>query len=209
MSLFYQVTEIESADFQAAIEIYEEAFPECERVATVAVAERLKTQSDRLFVRKEADRIVFMAILGKPILEEFVLLGYMATHPDFRNRGFGKTFVMDTLERVRHHGQYLLLEVENPDLGVDGEIRQRRVNFYRRLGAKQLKSVRYILPPLSGAESTEMILMLAPPYPGNCLEGDRVKQIITHLYVNFYDRPLNDPGLSESLKDIGEWVEFV
>lgn len=209
MSLFYQVTDVESAEFFAALEIYDEAFPECERTPAPYLTERIKLQLDRLFVSQEDERIVFMAILGQPILDEFVLVGYMATHSHFRNRGLGSVFIKQTLERVAKNSQYLLFEVEDPEIGFDREIRRRRVNFYRRLGAKQMKDVRYILPPLSGAESTQMRLMLAPEYPENRIAGERVKQLITHLYVNFYERPVDDPVLRSSLKEIGEWVELV
>ncbi|MGB3557444.1 MAG: GNAT family N-acetyltransferase [Geitlerinemataceae cyanobacterium] len=209
MSLFYRVKEIESSDFQAAIEIYEKAFPDRERVTISSLVDRIRSNTYQVFVKKEDNRVIFMAVLCKPILEEFVLLGYLATHPDFRNRGLGTLFVNDTLEKLRSRSQYLLLEVEDPHIGFDTELKQRRVNFYRRLGAKQLKNVRYILPPLSGGESTEMILMLAPQYPANRILGERVKQLITQLYLTFYDRQIDDPLLRSIWQTIGESVELI
>ncbi|MGB3238354.1 MAG: GNAT family N-acetyltransferase [Geitlerinemataceae cyanobacterium] len=209
MSLFYRVKEIESSDFQAAIEIYEKAFPDRERVTISSLVDRIRSNTYQVFVKKEDNRVIFMAVLCKPILEEFVLLGYLATHPDFRNRGLGTLFVNDTLEKLRSRSQYLLLEVEDPQIGFDTELKQRRVNFYRRLGAKQLKNVRYILPPLSGGESTEMILMLAPQYPANRILGERVKQLITQLYLTFYDRQIDDPLLRSIWQTIGESVELI
>jgi hypothetical protein len=72
-----------------------------------------------------------------------------------------------------------------------------------------MKNVRYILPPLSGSESTEMILMLAPEYPKNRIAGEQVKQLMTQLYVKFYDRRLDDPLLRSSWQTIGEFVELI
>lgn len=209
MSIFYQVTETESSDFKAAIAIYEEAFPEKERASTSFLAEKIRTKSYQLFVKLENNQIVFVAILCEPILEKFVLLGYLATHAHFRNRGLGTSFMKETLTRLAHQSQYLLLEVEDPTFGSDRELRKRRVNFYHRLGAKQMKDVRYILPPLRGGESTEMILMLASEYPENRIAGESVKELITQIYVRFYDRPQDDPLLQSILQTIGEFVELI
>jgi ribosomal protein S18 acetylase RimI-like enzyme len=119
MSLFYKLKDVESSDFQAAIEIYEEAFPDRERVANSLVAERIKNHTDQLFVSQAENRIVFMAILCEPILEDFVLLGYIATHPGFHNRGIGSDFFVYVLEFLKKESKYLLLEVEDPKSGLD------------------------------------------------------------------------------------------
>jgi hypothetical protein len=52
MSLFYQVKEIQSSDFQAAIDIYEEAFPDKERVSRSFLIHQLSNNTDLLFVKK-------------------------------------------------------------------------------------------------------------------------------------------------------------
>jgi ribosomal protein S18 acetylase RimI-like enzyme len=208
MSLFYKLKEVESSEFKAAIEIYEEAFPDRERATPSFLIDKISNDTYQLFVQKEEGKIVFMAILCEPIAE-FALLGYLATHPECRNRGIGANFVNYALELLRGRSQYLLLEVEDPNLGFDRELKQRRIDFYRRLGAKQMKNVRYILPPLSGGESTDMILMLAPEYPGNRIAGEQVKQLITQLYIKFYERRLDDPLLRSSLQTIGEFVELI
>jgi ribosomal protein S18 acetylase RimI-like enzyme len=206
---FYELRDIDCPDFQAAIEIYEAAFPPSELIAIDVFSKRVDRGDYQLWVCQQDNRVAFMAILCQPIVDRFVLLGYIATHPDYRNKGIGSDFFETILPKLQQQSQSLLLEVENPNDGDDRALRQRRVNFYRRLGAKTLKNVRYILPALSGGEPTEMILMVAPAREGDRISGEEVRQLITELYTIFYDCQPDDPLLQQSLHGIGEWVECV
>ncbi|HIK32929.1 MAG TPA: hypothetical protein IGS31_16500 [Oscillatoriales cyanobacterium M4454_W2019_049] len=206
---FDRVTDIDRPDFRAAIAIYEEAFPANERVSIATFEKKVTDGTYQLFVGNRDDRVIFMAILCEPILEEFVLLGYLATHAEFRSQGIGAQFFSYALSLLQPRAQYLLLEVEDPQIGVDRDLRQRRVNFYRRLGAKQLKNVRYILPLSNRGEPMEMILMLAPEYPGNRITGERFKQLITELYTKIYQRRSSDPLLRSIWQNMGAFVELV
>jgi ribosomal protein S18 acetylase RimI-like enzyme len=209
MTEFYQIRDIDCSDFQAAIEIYEAAFPPSELIPVDVFSRRVDRGIYQLWVCQQDNRVAFMAILCKPIADRFVLLGYIATHPDYQSRGIGSDFFSTVLPQLQQQSQSLLLEVENPNDGDDRALRQRRVNFYRRLGAKTLNNVRYILPALSGGEPTEMILMVAPAGESDRISGEEVRKLITELYVIFYDRSPDDPLLHLSLQSIGEWVEFI
>jgi hypothetical protein len=101
------------------------------------------------------------------------------------------------------------LDVENPRYGNNKEQRERRVNFYKRLGAKEMKDVRYILPPLSGNIPTEMILMVLPEYGGGKMDGSLVKKLIVQMYKELYDRNENDDILNLFVNDIKNPVELV
>ncbi len=206
---FYTIREIDCPDFQAAIEIYQAAFPPSELIPIDVFARRVDRGTYQLWVCQQDNRIAFMAILCEPIADRFVLLGYIATHPDYRSQGIGSDFFSEILPKLQQRSQSLLLEVENPNDGDDLPLRQRRVNFYRRLGARELQNVRYILPALSGGEPTEMILMVAPAEEGDRILGEEVRRLIIELYVRFYDRSPDDPLLQLSLEGIGEWVELV
>ena len=152
-----------------ALAIYEAAFPLSEQIPRPKVEERIDQGIYRLWVGQRGEKVVFMAILYPLQDSDLVLLGYIATHPEARNQGIGSQFFNQVLETMREGDRYLLLEVEVPDEAEP--MTQRRCEFYRRLGAKFLEDVRYILPPLSGGEPTEMCLAIAPAYKTQTLGG--------------------------------------
>lgn len=142
-----------------ALAIYEAAFPLSEQIPRPKVEERIDQGIYRLWVGQRGEKVVFMAILYPLQDSDLVLLGYIATHPEARNQGIGSQFFNQVLETMREGDRYLLLEVEVPDEAEP--MTQRRCEFYRRLGAKFLEDVRYILPPLSG-ESQQRCVWRSP-----------------------------------------------
>ncbi len=93
-------------------------------------------------------------------------LFYLAVSPEMRGRGTGARFYHELIERaLAEHPELELVvfEVERPDMLQGEEARQaeRRIAFYRRLGAKLVSNVSYTQdvgwqPPL------RMYLMVHP-----------------------------------------------
>jgi hypothetical protein len=100
------------------------------------------------------------------------------------------------------------LEVDDPEDGEDREIRKRRVQFYQRNGAKPLKDVRYILPPLQGSIPTQMIIMLISPNKQDTLKGGTVKELFKQIYEELYCRDENDPLLNSFVNSVPDKVEI-
>ena len=93
--------------------------------------------------------------------------------------------------------------------GEDRALRARRVNFYRRIGARVMKGVRFVAPPLSSGPPAELILMVAPAYKSGVLSGDLVVQLMTHLYVQGYRRTLEELQQQAFIHDVSDWVELI
>jgi hypothetical protein len=110
---------------------------------------------------------------------------------------------------LRVKDKYLILEVENPKYGDNKKQREKRVEFYKRHGAEEMKDVRYILPPLSGNTPTEMILMVLPEYGNGKIPGTLVKKIIIQIYKDLYNRNEDDPLLSLFIPKIPSVVELI
>jgi len=155
-----------------------------------------------MFIGYLQDKVVSMAFLLSLKNTQFVLLAYIAIDKKFQGRGIGSSFMKNLLDVIRNDsmGQYLLMEVENPRYGDNREEKERRVQFYKRLGTKEMKGLKYVFPPLPGEKTIEMILMVMPDYNNGKMEGDLVKQLITQIYVDVYGRSKND-NLLKSLID--------
>lgn len=103
---------------------------------------------------------------------EFIFLNYIAVRRSARNQGLGKQ-LLDSIIRhsekiIFNNGRYpsaLIWEVEDPaDALEDKEkiLRKRRLEFYKRAGARLFKHA-YIQPPIDGIHEVPMRLMYYPP----------------------------------------------
>ena len=206
---FVEIKDVSSREFKEAIKIYIDSFPPNERQPIDVVERRVKNNLYQMFVGMVDDVVVFMAFLYPLRGTPFILFDYMATREDYRNKGIGTKFVNMLIDRMRKDNKYLILEVEDPCYGDNKEQRKRRVNFYKRLGAKQMKDVKYVLPPLSGETPTQMILMILPKYNEGKISGQLVKEIITRIYEEVYSRGKNDPLLKSFIDTVGDVVDLV
>ena len=201
MIKYSQIKEINSIDFDQAIEIYNNAFPENERLPLSKLKEKIQNNQFQLWVTHEESKVIFIAILCPLVNTNFTLLGYMATAKNFRGKGIAKEFLLWWKNNRQSNNEYLLLEVENPNIGDEKEIKEKRVKFYQKLGANIINNVRYFLPELNNEKAPEMILMIYPCYHQNFIEGKLIKQLITSSYEQFYDQ-YNHPNLNLMMDNI-------
>lgn len=154
------------------------------------------------------DKVVCIALLYPLENTDFILLDYLATDLAYRSQGIGSQ-CMQYLEQILAASQKtLIIEVENPDSEEEREQKQRRFQFYRRAGAKLLKNVRYVLPPLAMEGTAEMKLML---FPGNWdyLEGILLKRLVQQIYREVYNRDETDAILNSFIHQIGDRIELI
>jgi len=206
MLKFSEIKDINHKDFEEAIRIYEDSFPLNERQSIDTIKKRIEGNLYQMFIGRSKDKVVFMALLYPLKNTDFILLDYMVTDKNFRNKGMGTEFIKNILGKITP--KYLILEVENPRSGNNKEQREKRADFYKRLGAKEMKDVRYILPPLSDNIPTEMILMVLPEYGGGKMDSSLVKKLIVQMYKELYDRNENDDLLNSFVSDIKNPVEL-
>ncbi len=207
MIRFNEIKDINHKDFEEAMTIYEASFPTNERQSKDTIKKRIKNNLYQMFIGRSKDKVVFMALLYPLKNTNFVLLDYMVTDENFRSTGIGTNFIKNILKKIKPN--YLIFEVENPKHGNNKEQRQRRVKFYKRVGAKEMKDVRYILPPLSGNIPTEMILMVLPSYDEGKIDGQLVKKLVTQIYKELYNRDDEDDLLNSFINKIENSIELI
>ncbi|MCX6776842.1 MAG: GNAT family N-acetyltransferase [Candidatus Micrarchaeota archaeon] len=208
---FVEIKDVNHSDFKEAMRIYSESFPPNERHPVDTIKQRLKDERSQLYVGKLGHKAVFMSLLYPLKNTNFILFDYMATDRHYQNQGVGAEFVKTLIKSLGKNkpNKYLILEVENPNYGDNKEQRRRRLNFYKKLGAKEMKGVRYILPALSGEDSpTEMIILILPNYNNGKIDGGSVKKLIYQIYKELYNRDKNDGLLNLFINDIKDTVEL-
>jgi len=176
-----KIASVADPAFAKALALYESSFIPDERIDSDFVRARLEEGS-----RFEVVEVLFEgAFIGFAMLDAIEvrpgwLLGeilYFAIDQDLRGRGHGEEVYGLILRRFREasaeHGLKfagLLYEVERPELALDendGKLRQRRLDFYKRLGGRPLEGIDYVQPSLGeGKEEVHMHLVFhsMPPH---------------------------------------------
>ena len=155
------------------------------------------------------DKVVCIALLYPLENTDFILLDYLATDRAYRSQGIGSQCMQYLGQLLAASKKTLIIEVENPDTGEDRENKQRRFQFYRRAGAKVLKNVPYVLPPLATEGTAEMKLMLFPGSPAGYLEGNLLKRVVQQIYREVYNRDETDAILNSFIHQIGDRIELI
>ena len=206
---FRQLANADDADFAEAIAIYSAEFPQNERHPVELIRERVQKGSCNLHVGYVDSEVVFFALLWPLANTDFVLLDYMATKEDHQNRGIGSSFMKAMRETLVRDNKRFIIEVEDLNDGANKTQRQRRLEFYKRAGAKEMKNVDYILPGLDGTEPTKMKLLVFPAQPHESVTGPLVKNLLVQIYRELYGRDRDDALLGSFINSIGDRVELV
>lgn len=185
MSLtFFQITNTTSNEFHKAMDIYLHCFPINERQPEQTIIERIHQGRSQMYAGRIGNEIVFMALLWPLRGTEFTLLDYLATSDGHR----GKSIASEFLKELCKQQGYFLIEVEDPAYADNTVQRQRRIDFYLKNGARLLKDVQFILPPVQGNTPTEMLLMVFPEYKTNTISKELVQALIIQVYKEVYNK---------------------
>ncbi len=206
---FHEVSDTSSEEFKEAMGIYLASFPENERRPVASIEREMEMGISRLIIGRIEDRVVLMALLHPIKGTSFVLGDYMAIDEEYRSLGIGAAFlnnIFNILDDIEFN--YFLGEIENPYLEED-DSKVRRVEFFKRMGMRELKDVRYILPPLQGTLPTEMILMVLCKTEADCLNGEEVRDILRRIFRNIYARGEDDEILALILEGMPDMIKLV
>jgi ribosomal protein S18 acetylase RimI-like enzyme len=139
------------------LELYELSFAPPERLLIADMLQLVIDQAPAARASAPRDEWLLAALEGGEfaglvhyeVFREMALaaLWGLATQPEIRGRGLGAEIYRLLWERLRAEGcARLILEVERPDV-VEGDaarqLAERRIGFYRRLGAQLLTGVEY------------------------------------------------------------------
>ena len=135
------------------LDLYETAFPPNERVLVSFLLQVLKdkalgrAQKYHLWAALEPHTtLVGMAMVELFPESQAALLWCLAVTPNERSRGWGGKLYQEILRQVNSTNTAMLFEVELPEEAhsdQERQLAQRRIEFYRRQGARVLRGVHY------------------------------------------------------------------
>ena len=120
-----------SKKFKLIKDLYEEDFPEEERLDSKLLAKKIKCKKYNLFLIKRKKELMGYIIVYHD--DKFALFDYFAIVKKYRDLGYG-THVVKSLT---FEFDYMLFEVEKDD-NIEGSTKHRRQNFYKRLGCAKV-----------------------------------------------------------------------
>ena len=185
--------EIDPSDpfFLEAMHLYIASFPPVERKPEDAIISLLKGGHYQLYVAVDNGSLVGLSALY--LFEDLRMasLDYLAVAPFKQGLGLGTLLFNHALRQAARqipHFLGLVMEVQREDLALEPKeqrIREARLRFYRRLGAKVITRS-YFLPPQSGTKPEEMYLLILPAVHPILLDKDQMLNIIWALHFRVY-----------------------
>ncbi|MEK4877350.1 MULTISPECIES: GNAT family N-acetyltransferase [Paenibacillus] len=160
--------------FDEIFAIMEASFPTSEIRTFEGQQELLEVPDYRLIteMNSEGEIVAFMACWEFP---GFRFVEHIAVDPGIRGGGIGKKLMT---EYISLSNKPVLLEVERPL----GEMEQRRIGFYERLGF-HLNPYDYVQPPLREGNEDLPLLIMTYPNPVDEEEFQLYREI---LYSEVY-----------------------
>jgi GNAT superfamily N-acetyltransferase len=184
-------------DEAALAAIYEEAIPASERKPLAVL---LSDPAARITVaRMDGDMVGFAIVrLG----ERADLLEYMAVRAGLRGAGIGARLYRAARSDRPREGP-LLIEVDSArEASPDRTIRERRIDFYRRLGGRRIVGLAYVLPLPSPSGPPAMDLMV-DGWPGATVGRATLQAWLQELYGGVYGQPTDDARILAMLAPLG------
>jgi GNAT superfamily N-acetyltransferase len=190
-----QIRDTRSEVYREVMDVYINSFPSNERQSLDTIEQRVIKGKTTLFVLFEEKIVVGFAMLLNLAKSQFVLLDYFAIKSEFRSKGWGSRLLSNISNYAHSNGKTVVLEIEHPAFGDNKDDRHSRLKFYLQNRCYILENVRYILPSLDGSEKTEMLLMVMSPDCSRIYTNGEIRELITMLYSEVYDKDMSDTDL--------------
>ena len=140
--------------FMEAWRLYENSFPLEERRLIDSQVKLFKNLNYHFDIIIKEEKLIGFLLWWE--FDNLRYIEYFATVERLRNKGFGKRIIEKFIKRSQ---KPILLEVELPK----SAIKQRRINFYERLGF-QLNTHFYEIPPIQEGFSALELRIMSFPY---------------------------------------------
>jgi len=203
-----QVRQLDPLHAEQCRAIYLDSFPSYERVDFATMLHSLAHGKRWLFIAQDGENVVGFAVIVPHVAREIHLLEYLAVARAVRGQGIGGQlleFVMDTLRAART-ARGLVLEVEDDTEGNAAErvLRQRRMAFYERYGARVIEDTTHYRVPMTDRPGTLRLklLWLSLVADADVPRGARLRECVAGILTQSYGLSADDALVQAILSDI-------
>jgi hypothetical protein len=124
----------------------------------------------------------------------------MAVRGDQRGSGLGARLYVAARDGAEAAHRPLLIEVDSErEASPDRDLRLRRKQFYRRLGARQLQGLAFDLP-LETGHAPPALDLLIDRWSGDAIAKADLATWLNEVYTGVYGQADDDPRLAAMLR---------
>lgn len=134
------------------------------------------------------------------------LLEYIATSPEQRGKGIGGTLLDFISKNLAEYT--IVLEVKSPFETLE-DIDFRRLDFYKRHGAKHIENFQYILPLDTGLPPHKMVLLIINAPLADTITTKNLRAMVYDIYQGAYQKPPEDERLRIMFKGLPETLPLM
>ncbi len=156
----------------------------------------------RFVVARLDEAIIGFAVSWVPEGGDFWLFEYAAVSPEARGNKIGSHLLLASRELIGIE-RTALIEV---DANTGSDEQAKRLEFYKRLGCRQLAGLEYLLP-LDAFGQPPPMLMLAMIHPDvTSVPVMVVEEWLRRIYSEAYGKGLDDPRLARMIDPLPDDV---
>ena len=201
----------DKARFDAFYAIYRVSFPLSEQKSYEELVLMGSLASYTIFTAQNDEEILGFCIMFHDSEVDFYLLEYMAIDAQKRSLGLGsKLFLASIDSLVQQHGlKPLVIEIDSPEKpSPEQPIREKREQFYRKLGCKKINPFDYILPLKSDEAPPPMELLVYHPSLTH-ISKEQLRCWLEALYANVYGCDKDDVRIAIMLKNTPPILDLI
>ena len=195
------VSALDGDDRARFVRIYESSFPEGDRDPTMDLLDAIAAGERRCTVAVVDGRLAGLAIFYQLAGLEVEYLDYLAVDPARRSQGIGSRLLDRVVAELQPSRLGLFFEVEPlaGSAGAERALRQRRIDFYLRHGARLVDCAPGFRAPARGGPLPYTLMWRPLGDQRPRLEGDLLRRSLVALFRQAYDLDASDPLVREVL----------
>ncbi len=156
----------------------------------------------RFVVARMDEAIIGFAVAWAPEQADFWLFEYAAVAPEARGNKIGSHLLLASRQLIGIE-RTAIIEV---DANTGSEEQARRLEFYKRLGCRQLAGLEYILPLNAFGQPPSMVLLAMLHPDVHSVPVMILEEWLRRIYAEAYGKGLDDPRLARMIDPLPDEV---
>jgi GNAT superfamily N-acetyltransferase len=206
----HRVTDPQSPEFDALIDLYLAAHPASERKPVELLAAMVLRPSYLFLTANLGQSVAGFSVVCSFPESDVSYLEYMAVAEQLRGQKIGSFLFQQITECREVSGRSLLVEVDSDKRPSPLQAyNTRRKLFYRNLGCREVAGLDYLMPPVTEETPPPMDIMAFKKSLPDHIAKAQLREWLQAIYVNIYSTPANDSRMDQMLERLPQVIDWM